>query len=86
MKDYELTVEFHPDLEMNFEPATAKIKGLIEENGGKISKETNEGKKKLAARAKELNLDAIHDTVHEMARDEARHGKAFQGLLERYFG
>jgi len=37
-------------------------------------------------KAKELNLDAIHDTVHEMARDEARHGKAFKGLLERYFG
>ena len=36
--------------------------------------------------AKELGLDAIHDTVHEMARDEARHGRAFQGLLERYFG
>ncbi len=43
------------------------------------------GKVSLAARAKELGLDAIHDTVHEMARDEARHGKAFQGLLERYF-
>ena len=44
-----------------------------------------EGKKKLATRAKELNLDAIHDTVHEMAKDEARHGCAFQGLLNRYF-
>ena len=44
------------------------------------------GKFDLAKRAKELNLDAIHDTVHEMARDEARHGRAFQGLLERYFG
>ena len=44
-----------------------------------------EGKLKLAKRAKELNLDAIHDTVHEMARDEARHGKAFAGLLKRYF-
>ena len=43
------------------------------------------GKFELAKRAKELNLDAIHDTVHEMARDEARHGKAFKGLLERYF-
>lgn len=43
------------------------------------------GKVKLATRAKELNLDAIHDTVHEMARDEARHGKAFEGLLKRYF-
>ena len=45
-----------------------------------------EGKFDLAKRAKALNLDAIHDTVHEMARDEARHGKAFQGLLERYVG
>ncbi len=44
-----------------------------------------EGKKKLAARAKELGLDAIHDTVHEMAKDEARHGCAFKGLLDRYF-
>ena len=45
-----------------------------------------EGKFELAKKAKELGLDAIHDTVHEMARDEARHGKAFKGLLERYFG
>jgi len=44
------------------------------------------GKFDLAKMAKELNLDAIHDTVHEMARDEARHGRAFEGLLERYFG
>ena len=44
------------------------------------------GKFELAKMAKQLNLDAIHDTVHEMARDEARHGKAFKGLLERYFG
>ena len=43
------------------------------------------GKYELAKRAKELGLDAIHDTVHEMARDEARHGKAFEGLLNRYF-
>ena len=44
------------------------------------------GKFDLAKRAKAANLDAMHDTVHQMARDEARHGKAFQGLLERYFG
>ncbi len=43
------------------------------------------GKFELAKMAKELGLDAIHDTVHEMARDEARHGKAFAGLLARYF-
>ncbi len=44
------------------------------------------GKRDLATLAKELNLDAIHDTVHEMAKDEARHGKGFDGLLARYFG
>jgi len=44
------------------------------------------GKTDLAKRAKAANLDAIHDTVHEMARDEARHGKAFKGLHDRYFG
>ena len=44
------------------------------------------GKTELAKKAKALNLDAIHDTVHEMARDEARHGRAFEGLLKRYFG
>ena len=45
-----------------------------------------QGKTDLAKRARELGLDAIHDTVHEMARDEARHGKALKGLLDRYFG
>ena len=44
------------------------------------------GKTDLAKRAKAANLDAIHDTVHEMARDEARHGRALKGLLDRYFG
>ena len=44
------------------------------------------GKLELAKRAKELNYDAIHDTVHEMAKDEARHGKGCEGLLKRYFG
>ncbi len=44
------------------------------------------GKLALAKRAKELGYDAVHDTVHEMAKDEARHGKAFEGLLKRYFG
>ena len=48
MKDYELTVLIHPDLEMNLEPATTKIKSLIEKNGGKITKEENDGKKRLA--------------------------------------
>jgi len=44
-----------------------------------------QGKTDLAKKAKELGLDAIHDTVHEMGRDEARHGKAFKGFLDRYF-
>lgn len=44
-----------------------------------------EGKKKLATEAKKQNLDAIHDSVHEMCKDEARHGRAFKGLLDRYF-
>ena len=44
-----------------------------------------EGKLVLAKRAKELGYDAIHDTVHEMAKDEARHGAGFEGLLDRYF-
>jgi len=44
------------------------------------------GKFELAKKAKELGYDAIHDTVHEMARDEARHGRGFEGLLVRYFG
>ena len=43
------------------------------------------GRLAIAKRAKELGYDAIHDTVHEMAKDEARHGKAFQGLYNRYF-
>ena len=48
MREYELTVLVHPDLEMNLEAATDKVKALIESNGGKITKENNEGKKKLA--------------------------------------
>ena len=45
----------------------------------------NADKMRIAKRAKELNLDAIHDTVHEMAKDEARHGKGFEGLYNRFF-
>lgn len=48
MKDYELTVLFHPDLEMNLDPALDKVKKIIEQAGGKITKEDNEGKKRLA--------------------------------------
>ena len=46
----------------------------------------NKGKKELATLAKELGYDAVHDTVHEMCKDEARHGKGFEGLLKRHFG
>lgn len=52
----------------------------IEAEGGAC-----EGKLAIAAKAKQLNYDAIHDTVHEMAKDEARHGAGFQGLYNRYF-
>ena len=67
------------------EVVTASTKKNLEmrieaENGA------TQGKVNIAKRAKELNLDAIHDTVHEMARDEARHGRAFEGLHKRYFG
>ncbi len=66
------------------EVVTASTKKNLEmrvdaENGA------TQGKTDLAKLAKQHNLDAIHDTVHEMARDEARHGKAFEGLLKRYF-
>ena len=47
--------------------------------------EDNSDKYRIAKRAKQLDLDAIHDTVHEMAKDEARHGKGFEGLFNRYF-
>ena len=57
------------------------LKARVEAENGATA-----GKFELAKKAKALNLDAIHDTVHEMARDEARHGKAFKGLLARYFG
>ena len=46
----------------------------------------NKGKKELATLAKELGYDAVHDSVHEMCKDEARHGKGFDGLLKRHFG
>lgn len=48
MKEYELSVVFHPDLEMNIDPALDKVKKIIEQNGGEIKKEENEGKKRLA--------------------------------------
>lgn len=58
----------------------ANLKARVEAEYGAC-----QGKKDLATRAKQLNYDAIHDTVHEMCKDEARHGAAFNGLLKRYF-
>ena len=70
------------DLEPNMKDSTkANLAWRVECEYG-----ATEGKFELAKKAKMLNLDAIHDTVHEMARDEARHGKALEGLLKRYFG
>ena len=59
----------------------ANLQARVEAEGG-----ATEGKLMLAKKAKELGYDAVHDTVHEMCKDEARHGCAFQGLLNRYFG
>ncbi|HBR04065.1 MAG TPA: reverse rubrerythrin [Ruminiclostridium sp.] len=62
-------------------PSTeANLKARVEAEHGAC-----QGKKDIATKAKQLNYDAIHDTVHEMCKDEARHGKAFEGLLNRYF-
>ena len=69
--------EGYPEIGLYWENLEMRVEA---ENGATA------GKTDLAKRAKALNLDAIHDTVHEMARDEARHGKAFAGLLKRYFG
>lgn len=71
----------------------AELLGEVVDNSTKVNLEKRvaaeygacQGKKELATLAKQLNLDAIHDTVHEMCKDEARHGRAFKGLLERYF-
>ena len=63
-----------------FDSTAENLKVRIDAEAGATA-----GKLDLAKRAKALNLDPIHDTVHEMARDEARHGKAFLGLYNRYF-
>lgn len=69
------------DLEPNMKDCTkANLAWRVECEYGATA-----GKTELAKCAKKNNLDAIHDTVHEMARDEARHGRAFEGLLQRYF-
>ena len=65
--------------EVVWDTKTNVYKRMLAEHGA------NKGKKELATRAKQLNLDAIHDTVHEMCKDEARHGKGFEGLYNRYF-
>ena len=79
--------EGYPEIGLYWEKAAyeeaehaAKFEMRVEAENGATA-----GKFDLAKRAKAANLDAIHDTVHEMARDEARHGKAFEGLLKRYF-
>ena len=81
------------DLRANFEGECSELGEVVTDSTKKnlemrVDAEhgATEGKFDLAKRAKAANLDAIHDTVHEMARDEARHGKAFEGLLKRYFG
>jgi rubrerythrin len=67
--------------EVVFADTKANLKARVQAEYGAC-----EGKKGIATKAKQLNLDAIHDTVHEMCKDEARHGMAFAGLLKRYFG
>ena len=70
------------DLEKNMKASTKEnLAWRVDSEFG-----ATKGKFDLAACAKKNGLDAIHDTVHEMARDEARHGKALKGLLDRYFG
>ena len=82
--------EGYPEIGLYWEKAAyeeaehaAKFAELL---GEVVSASTEENLRVRVEAAKALDLDAIHDTVHEMARDEARHGKAFEGLLKRYFG
>lgn len=67
--------------EVVYTSTEANLKARVEAEHGAC-----QGKKDLATKAKQLNYDAVHDTVHEMCKDEARHGMAFKGLLQRYFG
>lgn len=69
MKQYELTVLVHPDLEMNLAPATDKIKKLVESNNGKIVKETNEGKKRLAYSISKQDFAVYYDYELELPAD-----------------
>ena len=81
--------EGYPEIGLYWEKAAleeAEHAAKFAELLGEVLTDSTKKNLELAKKAKELNLDAIHDTVHEMARDEARHGKAFEGLLKRYFG
>ena len=77
--------EIKAGLRANFEGECSEV-GMYLEMRVAAEFGATQGKVDLATLAKKQNLDAIHDSVHEMARDEARHGRAFQGLLKRYFG
>ena len=81
--------EGYPEIGLYWEKAAyeeAEHAAKFAELLGEVVTGATAGKFDLAKRAKAADLDAIHDTVHEMAKDEARHGKAFEGLLKRYFG
>lgn len=66
MRNYELTVLFHPDLEMNLEPAVDKVKSLIESNGGKVTKEVLQGKKHLSYKLKGQEFAVFYDMILEL--------------------
>ena len=81
--------EGYPEIGAYYEKAAweeAEHAAQFAELLGEVLTDSTQGRADLAKKAKELNLDAIHDAVHEIGRDEARHGKAFAGLLKRYFG
>ena len=80
-----LDAEVVKGLEMNFTGECTEVTKKNLELRAAAEQGACEGKLQLAKRAKELNYDAVHDTVHEMAKDEARHGAGFEGLLKRYF-
>ena len=77
--------EGYPEVGLYYEKAAWEEAEHAAKFAELLGEVVTQGKLDLAKRAKQLNLDAIHDTVHEMAKDEARHGKAFEGLLNRYF-
>ena len=80
-EEAEHAAKFAEMLGVVLKPSTEEnLKARVEAEFG-----ANKGKKTIATKAKELDYDAIHDTVHEMCKDEARHGAAFEGLLKRHF-